>query len=133
MESTARSINTVYTKARVMRGASGFAEGKGAELLRGTCLSKIQNDLQSALTARIDGGVDIRSTILYAKGARHQITMSLDSHIGAYKSGWAELRHVETNMSATSLTARFTYQNLKRCYSEAGSLHNDGAPIDTVR
>ena len=47
-----------------MRGASGFAEGKGAELLRGTCLSKIQNDLQSALTARIGSRVDIRSTIL---------------------------------------------------------------------
>ena len=31
-----------------MRGASSFIEGKGAELLYRTCLSKIQNDLQSA-------------------------------------------------------------------------------------
>ena len=48
MESIARSINTVYIKARIMRGASGFAEGKGAELLHRMYLSKIQNDLQLA-------------------------------------------------------------------------------------
>ena len=45
MESIARSINTVYIKARIIRGASGFVEGKSAELLYRIYLSKIQNDL----------------------------------------------------------------------------------------
>ena len=41
MESIARSINTVYIKARIIRGVSSFIEGKGVELLRRTYLSKI--------------------------------------------------------------------------------------------